>query len=159
MKIMTFNTQHCLNFLEQRVDYDIMAKTIIDQGADIIGLNEMFSNCEGSRFPNQTEKLSQLTGIENYYFAKAIDSMPDGVYGNGFLSKYKIENVETILIPDPNPRKFVGYYETRCVLKAKLENGYTVLVCHFGLNSDEQENAVKTIIENLEKEKCIESGK
>ena len=57
MKIMTFNTQHCLNFLEQKVDYDIMAKTIIDQGADIIGLNEMFSCCEGSRFPNQTKKL------------------------------------------------------------------------------------------------------
>ena len=158
MKIMTFNTQHCLNFLEQRVDYDIMAKTIIDQGADIIGLNEMFSCCEGSRFPNQTEKLSELTGIKNYYFAKAIDSMPDGVYGNGFLSKIGIEKIETILIPDPNPRRFKDYYETRCLLKAKLENGYTVLVCHFGLNLDEQENAVKTIVSNLEKEKCILMG-
>ena len=155
---MTFNTQHCLNFLEQRVDYDIMAKAINDIGADIVSLNEMYSSCEGSIFPNQTEKLSALTSLKNFYFAKAIDSLPEGIYGNGLLSRYKILSAETILIPDPNPRKFKDYYETRCILKAKLENGYTVLVCHFGLNSDEQENAVKTVVENLEGEKCILMG-
>ena len=31
MKIMSFNTQHCLNYKEQRIDYEIMAKTITDQ--------------------------------------------------------------------------------------------------------------------------------
>lgn len=158
MKIMTFNTQHCLNFLEQRVDYDIMANAINDLGADIVGLNEMYSSCCGSVFPNQTEKLSSLTGLKNYYFAKAIDSMPEGVYGNGLLSRIGIEAAETIKIPDPNPRRYNGYYETRCILKARLENGYTVLACHFGLNLDEQENAVKTILDNLEGEKCILMG-
>ena len=34
----------------------------------------------------------------------------------------------------------------------------TVLVIHFGLNADEQENAVKTIIENAPLEKCILMG-
>ena len=33
-----------------------------------------------------------------------------------------------------------------------------MLVCHFGLNPDEQENAVKAVVENLEKEKCILMG-
>ena len=159
MKIMTFNTQHCLNFLEQKIDYDIMAKTIMEHGADIVGLNEMHSDSKaGAVYPNQTKKLGELTGIENSYFAEAIDWPPEGPYGNGFLSKYKFLSVETIKIPDPNPKRYNGYYETRCLLKAKLENGYTVLVCHFGLNLDEQENAVKTILEHIAPEKCILMG-
>lgn len=157
MKIMTFNTQHCLNFLEQKIDYEIMANTINSIGADIVGLNEMFSQGENAKFGNQTEMLARLTGLENYYFAKAIDD-GWGPYGNGFLSRYKITEVTTIKIPDPNPKKYNDYYETRCILKARLENGYTVLVTHFGLNSDEQENAVKTVIENLSMEKCILMG-
>lgn len=159
MKIMTFNTQHCLNFLENRIDYEIMAKTIRDLGADICGLNEMFSGGEEwATFPNQTEKLAELVGFESHYFAKAISAYPEGEYGNGLISKYKIKKAETIIIPDPNPKRFNGYYETRCVLKAELENGVRVLVCHFGLNPDEQENAVKAILENIKEEKCILMG-
>ena len=156
MKIMTFNTQHCVNHLEKRVDYDIIAKEILECGADIVGLNEMFSS--GGIYPNQTEKLAKLTGIESYFFAEAIKDFSEGPYGNGLLSKYKIVKSDTIKIPDPSPRLYNGYYETRCVLRAELENGYTVLVCHFGLNPDEQENAVKTILDNLTPKKCILMG-
>lgn len=157
MKIMSFNTQHCLNYLEQRIDYDIMAKAIIDTGADIVGLNEMFDEGENAKFGAQTKMLSNLCGLENHYFAKAI---PDGwgPYGNGFLSRYKIVSAQTILVPDPDPKTNNGYYETRCLLKAELENGVTVLVIHFGLNPDEQENAVKTVLENLASEKCVLMG-
>ena len=157
MKIMTFNTQHCLNHLRKRIDYDLMADTIKDCNADIVGLNEMFDKGDGSLFEPQTEILSRKTGLENYYFAKAIDDY-DGPYGNGFLSRYKILKAETIKIPDPNPKRFKGYYETRCLLKATLENGYTVLVTHFGLNIDEQENAVKTVLEHITDKKCILMG-
>ena len=45
-----------------------------------------------------------------------------------------------------------------CQLKAELENGLRVLVTHFGLESDEQENAVKTVLENIRDEKCILMG-
>ncbi|MBE6674105.1 MAG: hypothetical protein E7596_03245 [Ruminococcaceae bacterium] len=157
MKLMSFNTQHCLNYLEQRVDYDIMARAILDCGADIVGLNEMFDKGNGAVFGAQTEKLSKLTGLKNWYFAKAIDDA-DGPYGNGFLSKYPIKNAETVIIPDPNPREYSGFYETRCVLKAELENGITVLVTHFGLNPDEQRNAVKTVLEHITPNKCILMG-
>lgn len=154
MKFMSFNTQHCLNFLEQRVDYDIMAKAIIDVGADVVGLNEMFN---GGKYCEQTRELARLTGIENYYFAKAIDDA-DGPYGNGILSKIPFKSAETIIIPDPDPKKPGCWYETRCVLKAELENGLRVLVTHFGLNSDEQQNAVKTVLEHIRDEKCILMG-
>ena len=76
MKIMSFNTQHCLNFLEQKVDYEIMAQAIKEVGADIVGLNEMFDGGDGSKFGYQTKILSQLTGLENYYFAKACRIRP-----------------------------------------------------------------------------------
>ncbi|MBO5379709.1 MAG: endonuclease/exonuclease/phosphatase family protein [Clostridia bacterium] len=158
MKIMTFNTQHCVNYLKQCIDYELIARTISDTGADICGLNEMFSGKAGDTYPNQTKILSELTGMKSYYFAEAAYFAPDGGYGNGLLSKYKILEAETVKIPDPCPKRYNGYYETRCVLKAKIEGGYTVLVCHFGLNPDEHENAVKTILENITDEKCILMG-
>lgn len=158
MKLMSFNTQHCLNYLEQKVDYEIMARAIEECGADIVGLNEMFDEAEGAKFGAQTARLSELTSLKNHFFAKAIDDF-EGPYGNGLLTKYKIESAESIIIPDPCPREYPGgFYETRCLLKARLEGGLTVLITHLGLNPDEQRNAVKTVLEHIENEKCILMG-
>ena len=158
MKIMTFNTQHCLNYLEQKIDFDIMAKAILTCGADIVGLNEMRGQGVHPDYTDQVPKLAELTGMPYCYFAEAIRFKGVNPYGNGLLSKYPIVKAETILIPDPDPRGYDGYYETRCVLKATLEGGITVLAVHFGLNPDEAENAVRTIVENLAEEKCILMG-
>ncbi len=159
MKIMTFNTQHCLNYLEQKIDYEIMARTITDAKADICGLNEMFDIGKDGKYGSQTKKLSELTDMPYYYFAKAIDEDGYGAYGNGLISKIPFKSVETIMIPDPDPKTTEGgFYETRCILKAELENGYTVLVTHFGLCPDEQKNAVKTVISHVSAEKCILMG-
>ena len=158
MKIMTFNTQHCLNYVERKIDYDIMAKAILDLGADIVGLNEMRSAGETDQFEAQVAILAEKTGMPYYYFAKAIYFSNRGPYGNGILSRIPIVKAETILIPDPSPRKYEGYYETRCVLKVELEGGITVLVSHFGLMPDEQENAVATVVSQLKGEKCILMG-
>lgn len=158
MKVMSFNTQHCLNYLERKIDFQVMADAINRCGADIVGLNEMRDQGILEDYTAQVPALSDLTELKHHYFAKAIYFTGRGPYGNGFLSRYPIVSAETILIPDPQPRKYDGYYETRCVLKAVLEGGITVLVCHFGLNPDEQENAVKVICENLADTKCILMG-
>ena len=158
MKIMSFNTQHCLNYLTRKIDFEIMAKTILDEGADIVGLNEMRGIGVDPEYTAQTEELARLTKMEHYFFAPAINPENEGLYGNAFLSKIPILNAEIVMIPDPNPRRFVHCYETRCILKAQLEGGITVLVTHFGLNSDEQENAVKTVLEHIKPEKCILLG-
>lgn len=158
MKIMSFNTQHCKNFITQQIDFEVMAKTILDCGADIVGLNEMRDDGEREDYTDQVKKLSELTGMEHYFFAEAIRSHGNNPYGNGFLSRIPIVSMETIPIPDPKERSYKGYYETRCLLKAVLENGYTVLVTHFGLNPDEQQNAVETVLANLAAEKCILMG-
>ena len=158
MKIMSFNTQHCLNYLEQKIDYPLFAKTIAESGADIIGLNEMRDEGEREDYEPQMRILSELSGYENYYFARAIFYKGNNPYGNGLLSKHKIVKAETIPIPDPAGRVEGKHYESRCLLKATFESGLTVIVTHFGLNRDEQENAVKTVLEHMEPEKCILMG-
>jgi endonuclease/exonuclease/phosphatase family metal-dependent hydrolase len=96
--------------------------------------------------------------MSHAYFAKAIDVEGCNPYGNAILSRIPFKSVETIPIPDPERRPGGKYYETRCLLKAKLVNGLTVLVTHFGLNPEEQENAVATVLANLEEEKCVLMG-
>ena len=135
-----------------------MARAISDCGADIVGLNEMRDAGEREDFEAQTEILSHLTGLDNYYFAKAIEWRGANPYGNGLLSRYPITHAETVLVPDPAERRYNGHYETRCLLKARLSFGLTVLVIHFGLNPDEQRNAVRTVLEHLEEERCILMG-
>lgn len=158
MKIMTFNTQHCLNYMTDKIDFEAMAEAILRCDADIVGLNEMRGKGRDAEYTAQVERLAALTGMKHFYFAPAITFPGKGPYGNGFISKIPILNAETIIIPDPNPKKHNGYYETRCVLKAILEGGITVLVTHFGLNPDEQENAVKTLTDNIVDTKCILMG-
>ncbi|MBQ9749979.1 MAG: endonuclease/exonuclease/phosphatase family protein [Clostridia bacterium] len=158
MKIMSFNTQHCLNFVERRIDFDVMAKAILDCGADIVGLNEIRDQGIHPEYTTQVERLAELTEMKYCYFAKAIEFANEGPYGNAILSKIPILSAESIIIPDPEPKAYDGYYETRCVLRAELEDGLTVLISHFGLNPDEQESAAKTVSRLLVDEKCILMG-
>ena len=158
MTVMTFNTQHCKNYNLGYVDYQLMADTIIDCNADIVGLNEMYDVGTGEDYDAQTEILSNLTGIENYYFGESRNTGA-GPAGNGFLSKYPIISTEVIKIPNPEDKTGTAiYYGTRSLLKVKLEGGITVIVTHFGLNPDEHINAVATALEHIKDEKCILMG-
>lgn len=157
MKIMTFNTQHVADvYGDGQINFQKYADYILSEAPDVVGLNEIRSSGSSADYRNQTAHLAALTEMPHCYFAKAIQLA--GSYGNAMLSKFAITEVKTIPIPDPDPKSFDGYYETRCVLKAKLENGVTVLVTHFGLNPDEHENAVKTVASLIEDEKCILMG-
>lgn len=159
MRIMSFNTQHCLNFIERVIDFDKVARTISELSPDVVGLNEIRGAGSAPEHDAQTETLSSLTGMKYYYFAQAIGGEKKP-YGNAILSRIPIVSAERIFIPDPEAEERVGkfHYETRCILKARLENGYTLLITHFGLNPDEQANAVETVIANLEPERCILMG-
>lgn len=158
IKLMSFNTQHCLNFLEQKIDFDCMANAIKMCDADIVGLNEMRDKGVDPAYDRQVAILSERTEMEHWYFAKAIDVNGENPYGNGLLSKLPIMKAETILIPPPDPAVYHGDYERRCILKAVLEGGITVLVTHFDLSPEEHENAVKTVLKYLEPQKCILMG-
>lgn len=156
MKIMTFNTLHCCDWKNNRIDFDVIANAIKECGADIVGLNEMRNEGDHPEYTDQVKELAKRVGFEHYYFAQAI-TFDGNPYGNGIISRYPIDEVRTVIIPDPEVRGYNGYYETRCVLVAKI-NGYTVLVSHFGLNPDEAENAVKTVVGELKNENCVLMG-
>ncbi|MBR1970654.1 MAG: endonuclease/exonuclease/phosphatase family protein [Clostridia bacterium] len=158
MKIMSFNAQHCLSFFEDKIDYQVMADAIKKCGADIVGLNEIYNKGIVEEFDNQTAVLAKLTGLTNYYFAEATIINGGNPYGNAFISKYPIISAETIPVPDPETKNGKEYYETRCLLKARIEGGITILVTHFGLNEDEQRNAMETVLKHLNDEKCILMG-
>lgn len=162
---MTFNTQHCRNYIKDFIDYDIMAEAIRTCGADIVGLNEIRDLGEDPDYYGpQLKELSERTGLPYFYFAEAIrfDSGKNP-YGNGILSKYPLRDLKTVPIPDPpmegrNPK---GYYETRCLLCATADIGDSELalrISHFGLNTDEQASAVSTVIGTLPNEKCVVMG-
>ena len=157
MKVMTFNIQHCLNYVEQRIDFEIMARAIMECGADVVGLNEVRDLGTDGEYQAQARILAELCGMEYYYFAEAT-KFPGGPYGNAILSRVPILSAEVISIPDPEPHGYDGYYEHRCILKATLEGGITALILHAGLNPDEKENAVATVVENLADERCILMG-
>ena len=159
MRLMVYNTEHCCNEQAQKIDFPAIAEAITSHAPDVVGLNEIRGKGESPEYDAQTEILSELTRMPYAYFAKAIDVPKCGTYGNALLSKLPLSSVETIPVPDPVER-IPGrrHYETRCLLKARLENGLTVLVIHFGLNPDEQKNAVDTVLANLPAEKCVLMG-
>lgn len=159
LTVLSFNTQHCRNFISGSIDFEKVAKLIQKLDADIVGLNEIRGKGPINGYEAQMEKLAELTGY-HYHFAPAILVEGVGPYGNGLLSRYPIKFAETVMIPDPKEKKGRLSYETRCVLKATVDvgDGLTVLVTHFGLNDDEHVNAVKTVVPLFERQRCVFMG-
>ncbi len=158
MKIMSFNTQHCLNYITREIDFRVMADAILSVGADIVGLNEMRGKGVDPDYDRQTEILSEMTGLPYYYFAKAIDVGGENPYGNAILSRYPLLSAETVMIDEPENPIPGKHYERRCILKAKIESGLTLLVTHFGLSPEERVQAVRGAVSLLERERCILMG-
>ncbi len=159
LNVVSFNTQHCRNFISGKIDYEKVVQLIKDLDADIIGLNEMRGEGPLEGYEPQMQILAELTGY-HYYFAPAIMMCGNSPYGNGLLSRFPIKHAEIIPIPDPIEKTGNLYYETRCILKAVVDIGkdLTVMVSHFGLNDDEHVNAVNTLLPALEKTNCIFMG-
>ncbi len=149
MKVMTFNIQHCLDYKKRKIDCDLFARKITEYGSDFCGLNEVRGKGFLVGYTDQIKKLSGKTGMYGY-FGQAIKVKGLGPYGNAILSKKPIKSVQTILIPDPGIKNENVNYETRCIIKAIVEeNGKDIvfLVTHMGLAKAERINAVKTICE------------
>lgn len=155
LKIMSFNTQHCKNFKTKKIDYKSIINLIKVNNIDIIGLNEIFSL-------NKSISQSNIIAKKlNYYhiFGKATNIILP--YGNAIISKYPIESYEIINIPLPKNKTFKNHYEKRSILKAKIliNNTYlNVYITHLGLNTDEQINGIKTLVDNVIKDNSIIMG-
>ena len=154
IKVMTYNIQHGHVHLSNpgRIDLSVMADVIRDEGADIIGLNEVRGRGDHPDYTAQTEFMAGYLGYHGW-FGRSFYVGGWNPYGNAIVSSVPILATEVIPIPDPPLRKYDGYYETRCVLRAVLDLGrpFTVFASHFGLNPDEAENAVDTVVKAVSK--------
>lgn len=159
IKVSSYNIFHCEDFYNEKIDFDAFAKVIKEMDTDVIGLNEVHGEGEDIEYDEQAEILGKKLGY-NYYFAKATEIDGNNPFGNAILTRLPVKECVTIPIPDPDPQGYDGYYETRCVLKmvTATDPEVTFLITHFGLNPDEQENAVKVIIENIPEGRCVFMG-
>ena len=159
IRLMSYNITHCESELTHEIDFEGFADTIRRYDPDVVGLNEVYEDGENGRYGDQAHALARLLGY-HCYFARATEIGGRYPYGNALLSRYPILAARTISVPDPVKRGYNGYYETRCVLKAAVAvgRGLTVCVTHFGLNPDEQENAVKTVLPAVELKRCVLMG-
>lgn len=153
----TYNIQHGKSFLESQrqgkevIDLTQLANAIKQTGVQLCALNEVM--CGGLPFGNQPEALAKSLGYTSV-FGRAI-MVGDCEYGNALLSAFPVQSIRTVPICTvPEQRRGKGFYEDRVLLSADLaiENRIlTFMTCHFGLMPEEQELAVNTIIQEVER--------
>jgi endonuclease/exonuclease/phosphatase family metal-dependent hydrolase len=155
IRVMSYNIQHGMDYMRYKrekkhiIDFDLFADVITSQKPDVVVLNEVRNAGNDPEYEDQTRILAEKTGFTYYRFGEAIRFKPNLPYGNALLSKYPITEFDTIKIPDPEVKDEDVYYETRCVIRAKVNLGdrsLTVFGSHFGLANSEQRNAVKTVV-------------
>ena len=147
MKCMSINIQHGLHFTEHKIDLAHIAKTIANENPDLVVMNEVYGKGEGAAFVGQAEEIAKILGY-HAFFAPAIDITGHGPYGNALLSRTPLTECEVVNVPKA-PRLYKGYYEDRCMAKAITEvegKKVTLLGIHFGLQPDEAELCVKTVV-------------
>ncbi|MCR5041285.1 MAG: endonuclease/exonuclease/phosphatase family protein [Clostridia bacterium] len=150
IKAVTYNIQHCAVFPTGRIDFDMFAHRISSFGADVVGLNEVRGRGIRRDYEDQAAELAERTGMSRY-FAKAADIGPGNPYGNALLTRLDVGSCKTIPIPEPSPKAYDGYYEPRCVLRfVPMDADVKFLITHFGLNPDEQESALETVLSLLD---------
>jgi endonuclease/exonuclease/phosphatase family metal-dependent hydrolase len=120
LKIGTFNIGNG-SFVGH--DLSVLANDITSQELDIVGLQEVDRLANRSKNLDTLKVLSELTGMEYYYYAKAIDlpgNIPtygqDGEYGIGILSKYPITESESYQLNS-------GSREQRMLARATIDLG------------------------------------
>lgn len=152
LKIMTYNIYSGKN-LAKELNVEFAASVIRGVQPAFVTLNEVRCRTADVGPIDQSNEIGRLTG---YYpvFGKAIDVL-GGDYGNAILTRLPLLEHEVIHIPDPETRAYTGHYEHRVILRCVLDAGekkLTVLCTHFGLNSDEQQLAVKAVLDIAAKE-------
>lgn len=145
LNLLSFNIQHCKNFITKEIDVDSVVNLIKSCNADIIGLNEVY----GSHLGNiaQYEEIANKLGYYFYFGQTFIYNQTP--FGNALISKYKLKNPKTIMIPDPLIRDS-HWYETRCIIHSSFEDfKLDILITHYGLFESEQVNALNVTLDIL----------
>ena len=93
------------------VDYDfgVIAKDILDNNIDIIGIQEVDTKTNRNKRQITMKILSELTGYEYYKTTSCID-FDGGTYGTGILSKYPIDSYTSVVLDsDCHEQRMLGH--------------------------------------------------
>ncbi len=159
MRIMTFNIQHCachenhLAGLPEKIDPATMTAVIQEVGADICGLNEVRGLGKTPDYTAQAETMASLLGYHGV-FGRSIYVGGTEPYGNGLVSRYPLEKMEVLPIPDPVLPEAAPHLEPRSILRCQFDigGGFVVYQSHFGLSEAEKEHAASLAYQLLAKE-------
>lgn len=147
LKIMTYNIQHCLDYIRREINACVMTDVIKAQSADVCGLNEVRGRGVQADYTAQAESMAAILGMHSAFGMSALIKGKNP-YGNAVLTKYPIMKTEVF------PIERIADEEPRSVFYCKLSNGLAVYQSHFGLTFDEQEKAVDRVLSLIEKEKA-----
>ncbi len=168
IKVMTYNICSGRDFSkdeyiteegDSRFNLNASAEVIKGVNPDVCGINEInilksdfVKKANGFTVENQPQYIAEKTGLTNYCFGRTI-SIARGDYGNAIISKHKMTASNYVEIPDPTVLDEQPWYETRGISVAEIElaGGITFLQTHAGLNVSEKQNAVKTLLELLDR--------
>lgn len=151
LKLMTYNIAAGRDYSNGpkpiSINPDACTSVIREEMPDICALNEVDYKLPRSNRIKLAKYIGDSLGYESA-FAPAV-TWGVGTYGNGFISRHSIKEIEVFPIPDPADKSEPVYYETRVILHTVVDFGGTevdVFVSHFGLAKTEQESAVKTLV-------------
>lgn len=136
--VTTFNMRYGKG-IDNRVDLDRTIETLRALDADIICLQEVERNSLRSNYMDQVAIIAESLEM-NAVFSPSL-SYPGLYYGNAILSRYPIEETQTL--------RFFNKIEKRSALLSKIqlakEQSIYVLNTHLGLNQTERLQAIDEI--------------
>jgi endonuclease/exonuclease/phosphatase family metal-dependent hydrolase len=135
LRLMTFNIKH-----GEVSSLEAIADVILQEHADIVGLQEVDVDADRSGNVDQPHRLGQLTGMANL-FRTALTLSDGGLYGLAVLSRYPIIISDRLNLTSGS--------EQRILVTVDIDvAGTTIPFCvtHLGLTASERTTQVSEIL-------------
>lgn len=137
LKVLSYNIHHARG-LDDKLGVKRIAQVIRDADADFVALQEVDQNTKRSENVDQAAQIAKLTDMY-HHFGKAID-LQGGAYGQALLSKYPLEDFQTIQLPNESGR------EQRIALTANAQVGeHTIQLIGTHLDHQAEELRIKQV--------------
>ena len=110
LRVVSYNIKHGRG-MDEKVDLSRTADVLRPLRPDIVGLQEVDNRATRSGSVDEAERLGQLLGL-NHAFGKFMD-FQGGAYGMGILSRWPIDRVEPLQLPEGNEPRVALIVHTR----------------------------------------------
>lgn len=143
---LSYNVHECVG-VDGKRDPARIAGIIKASGADIVGLQEVHAESDGSVESHQTNYLASLTGLKG--ISGCFLQRRNGEFGNALLTRFRVLNVERFDMT-------IGRKEPRGAIDVDLDvhgEVVRVIVTHLGLSPSERRAQVTKLLAALSAER------